>query len=275
MDAPERLSVPLSQHIGAPAVPVVQQGDEVRVGTLIADAAGFVSARVHSPVSGRVAGIVKRRTPSGGTSLHIEIDNDFNYTEDLLPPLSDPSPEEIRERVRECGIVGMGGAGFPTHVKLAPNGKTDLFLLNGAECEPYITCDCRLMTERAGEVVRGAELLAKAVGAEKAVIGVESNKREAFDALTRACADSSAAVEAVMLRTKYPQGAEKQLVFALTGRRVPPGALPTDVGCVVDNVHTAYAVARAVDKGEPLFERALTVSGGETGEKGNFFVRIG
>lgn len=275
MDAPERLSVPLSQHIGAPAVPVVQQGDEVRVGTLIADAAGFVSARVHSPVSGRVAGIVKRRTPSGGTSLHIEIDNDFNYTEDLLPPLSDPSPEEIRERVRECGIVGMGGAGFPTHVKLAPKGKTDLFLLNGAECEPYITCDCRLMTERAGEVVRGAELLAKAVGAEKAVIGVESNKREAFDALTRACADSSAAVEAVMLRTKYPQGAEKQLVFALTGRRVPPGALPADVGCVVDNVHTAYAVARAVDKGEPLFERALTVSGGETGEKGNFFVRIG
>lgn len=272
--APERLFVPLSQHIGAPAVPVVKAGDAVKAGGLIGESGGFVSARVHSPVSGTVAGIVTRPTAAGGKCQHVEIVNDFKGEAVTLPPLSDPSPEEIRERVKECGIVGMGGAGFPTHVKLAPKTKPDFFLINCAECEPYITCDHRLALEHAAEVVRGAELLRRATGAERAVIGIEANKKDAYLALAAAC-EGLPSVDVALLRVKYPQGAEKQLVFALTGRRVPPGGLPADVGCVVDNAHTAYSTARAVDCGEPLTSRLLTVSGGETGEPGNFRVLIG
>lgn len=275
-DVPERLFVPLSQHVGAPASAAVKPGDPVAVGQCIGESGGFISARVHSPVSGTVESMAELPVPSGGKCLHAVIVNDFEYRTAYLPPLEDPAPESIRERVRECGIVGMGGAGFPTHVKLAPKNKIDYFLVNGAECEPYITCDCRLMAERADEVVRGAELLAAATGAECALIGVESNKKEAFAALETACARlGGAKVKPVLLRTKYPQGAEKQLVYALTGRKVPPGGLPADVGCVVDNVHTAYAVARAVDCGEPLVARAVTVGGGEAGVQGNFFVRVG
>lgn len=272
--APERLFVPLSQHIGAPAVPVVKAGDAVKAGGLIGESGGFVSARVHSPVSGTVAGIVTRPTAAGGKCPHVEIVNDFKGEAVTLPPLSDPSPEEIRERVKECGIVGMGGAGFPTHVKLAPKTKPDFFLINCAECEPYITCDHRLALEHAAEVVRGAELLRQAAGAERAVIGIEANKKDAYLALAAAC-EGLPSVDVALLRVKYPQGAEKQLVFALTGRRVPPGGLPSDVGCVVDNAHTAYSTARAVDCGEPLTSRLLTVSGGETGEPGNFRVLVG
>lgn len=273
-DAPERLYFALAQHIGAPAQPVVSEGERVLAGQLIAEAAGYVSACVHSSVSGTVAGIKELPTATGGKCRHIEIINDFAYESVSLPPLADPSAEEIIARVRECGIIGMGGAGFPTHVKLAPKNAVDTLVLNGAECEPYITCDCRLMTERAAEVVRGAELLMTALGAGRTLIGVEANKKEAFAALSEACA-GNAAVTPVLLRTKYPQGAEKQLVFALTRRQVPPGGLPADVGCVVDNVHTAYAVARAVDKGEPLYMRAVTVSGGAAGVRGNFMMRTG
>ena len=274
LDAPERLFVPLVQHIGAPAVPVVGAGDEVKAGEVIAECGGFVSARVHSPVSGKVSGIVTRPTASGGKCAHIEIVNDFAYDTVTLPPLSDPTAEEIRERVKECGIVGMGGAGFPTHVKLAPKTAPEFFLVNCAECEPYITCDHRLALEHAEEIVRGARLLAKAAGAGRAIIGIEANKKDAFAALSAAC-EGASDVGVMLLRVKYPQGAEKQLVFAMTGRRVPPGGLPSDVGCVVDNAHTAYAAARAVDNGEPLISRVLTVSGGETGVKGNFRVRFG
>ena len=273
-DAPELLRVPLSQHIGAPAVPVVEVGDTVAAGQPIGESGGFVSARVHAPVSGRVTAVKKGVTPTGAQCVHIEIENDFEGRTAFLPPLDDPTPDTIRERVRECGIVGMGGAGFPTHVKLAPKTAPEFFLLNGAECEPYITCDCRLMTERAEEIVRGARLMAKAAGAGVALIGVESNKKGAYAALEKACGGADD-VRPVLLRTKYPQGAEKQMVFALTGRRVPPGGLPADVGCVVDNVHTAYAVARAVDMGEPLISRAVTVGGGETGAPGNFFMPVG
>ena len=226
-DVPERLFVPLSQHVGAPASAAVKSGDPVAVGQCIGESGGFISARVHSPVSGTVESMAELPVPSGGKCLHALIVNDFEYRTAYLPPLEDPAPESIRERVRECGIVGMGGAGFPTHVKLAPKNKIDYFLVNGAECEPYITCDCRLMAERADEVVRGAELLAAATGAECALIGVESNKKEAFAALETACARlGGAKVKPVLLRTKYPQGAEKQLVYALTGRKVPPGPLP-------------------------------------------------
>ena len=271
-EAPERLYFALSQHIGAPAVPAVAAGDKVKAGQLIAEAAGAVSANVHSSVSGTVAGVVYRPLPSGGRGAHIEVVNDFCYDAVTLAPLADPSADEIIARVRECGIVGMGGAGFPTHVKLQPKTKPDILVVNGAECEPYITCDCRLMTERAEEVTDGVRLLKKALGAERAVIGIEANKKGAFAALAAVCGDD---VQPVMLRTKYPQGAEKQLIYALTGRKVPPGALPADVGCVVDNVHTAYAISRAVRKGEPLYMRAVTVSGGAVGGKGNYFMRVG
>ena len=277
LDVPEKLFLPLSQHIGAPAIPVVSVGDSVAAGQLVGESGGKVSARVHSPVSGRVEGIVSRPTASGGKCVHIVIVPDGEGRRVSMPVLGQPSPEEVKERVREAGIVGMGGAGFPTHVKLSPAKKPEFFLVNGAECEPYITCDCRLMTERAKEVVRGARLLAYAAGADKALIGVESNKKEAYAAILAECVgdDLGVSVQAALLRTKYPQGAEKQLVFALTGRRVPPGGLPADVGCVVDNVHTAYAVCRAADFGEPLTERVLTVGGREAGRPGNYFVAIG
>lgn len=276
-EAPERLYFALSQHIGAPAKPVVAEGDRVLAGQLIAEAGGYVSACVHSSVSGTVAGIKELPTATGGKCKHIEIVNDFLYETTSLPPLVNPSKEEIVARIKECGIVGMGGAGFPTHVKLNPAKPVDILVINGAECEPYITCDCRLMTERAAEIVRGVRLLMTALDAKKAFIGVEANKPEAFAVMTEACASSEGenSVTPVMLRTKYPQGAEKQLIFALTGRKVPPGALPADVGCVVDNVHTAYCVARAVDCGEPLYMRAMTVSGNAAGVKGNFMVRVG
>lgn len=276
-EAPERLYFALSQHIGAPAKPVVAEGDRVLAGQLIAEAGGYVSACVHSSVSGTVAGVKVLPTATGGKCKHIEIVNDFLYETTSLPPLVNPTKEEIVARIKECGIVGMGGAGFPTHVKLVPGKPVDVLVVNGAECEPYITCDCRLMTERATEIVRGVRLLMKALDAKKAYIGVEDNKRDAYATLVAACAAGAddGSVTPVMLRTKYPQGAEKQLIFALTGRKVPPGALPADVGCVVDNVHTAYCVARAVDCGEPLYMRAMTVSGGAAGVRGNFMVRVG
>lgn len=246
----------------------------MRVGTLIARPEGPIGACVHASVSGSVIAIAERPDATGGRETRIDIRNDGLYEEERLAPLADPTPDEIRQRAYDAGIVGMGGAGFPTHVKLAPKTKPDFFLINCAECEPYITCDHRLALEHAAEVVRGAELLRQAAGAERAVIGIEANKKDAYLALAAAC-EGLPSVDVTLLRVKYPQGAEKQLVFALTGRRVPPGGLPADVGCVVDNAHTAYSTARAVDCGEPLTSRLLTVSGGETGEPGNFRVLVG
>ena len=271
-EAPERMFFSLAQHIGAPAKPVVAPGDRVRAGDLLAEAGGFVSAPVHSSVSGVVKGIVTRPTPTGGRCRHIEVENDFAYETVSLPPLTDPDAEQIRQRVRDCGIVGMGGAAFPTHVKLAPSKPVDILVINGAECEPYITCDYRLMLEKTEELLRGVGYLMKALGVSRAIIGVEANKLPAIEKLRAAVGEG---VEVVKLRTKYPQGAEKQLIAALTGRKVPPGGLPMDIGCVVDNIHTAYAVTRAVECGEPLYMRALTVSGNGVEKKGNYFVRTG
>ena len=269
---PDKLYVSLSQHIGAPAKAVVSVGDSVKEGQLIGEAAGFVSANIFAPVSGTVSAIVKLPTANGGEADHIVIDNDFRYEKSFLPILSDPTKEQIVERIREAGIVGMGGACFPTHVKFSPNKPVDTLIVNGAECEPYITCDCRLLLECAGEFLRGVKYEMKALGVEQAFIGIESNKRPVIDLLKKMCPSG---ISVVSLITKYPQGAEKQLIYSVTRRIVPAGGLPADVGCVVSNVHTAYAVARAIEVGEPLYKRAMTIAGKGVMKRGNFWMRTG
>lgn len=269
---PETLYVSLSQHIGAPAKAVVAVGDHVDEGQLIGEAGGFVSAPVFAPVSGIVKGFVKLPTATGGEAEHIKIENDNLYTKVTLPPLAKPQKEDILQRVKDAGIVGMGGATFPTHVKLAPKDKVDTLIINAAECEPYITCDYRLLLEYTGAIFKGVEYLMTALDVKEAYIGVEANKPEAINLLAQTAPQN---IKIVKLKTKYPQGAEKQLIYAITGRVVPTGGLPAQVGCVVCNTHTAFAVERAVEFGETLYKRAMTVSGNGVEKKGNFFVRTG
>ncbi len=270
--SPETLYVSLSQHIGAPANPVVKTGDHVDQGQLIGEANGFVSANVFSPVSGMVKGIVKLPTANGLEADHIQIENDFLYTKQFLTPLTNPTKEEILKRINDAGIVGMGGATFPTHVKYMPKDKVDTLIVNGAECEPYITCDYRLFIEKAETIVEGIQLAMKALDVKKAYIGIEANKPLAIKRLAEIVPDD---ISVMKLKTKFPQGAEKQLIYAITGRVVPTGGLPAQVGCVVSNAHTIYAIAKAVYDGEPLFERAMTVSGGGVEKRGNFWVLTG
>ena len=271
-DAPQILAISLSQHIGAPAKPIVKEGDLVKVGTKIGEANGFVSANVYSSVSGIVKGFKKLPNATGAKVMHVEIENDFKYDAVLLPAITEPTKENLYERIREAGIVGMGGATFPTHVKLSPSKPVDTLVINGAECEPYITCDYRLMLERGEEVLKGVGYLKTVLGVEKAFVGIENNKKKAIEYLKSIAPDG---IEIVALKAKYPQGAEKQLIYSLTRRIVPTGALPMDVGVVVANVHTAYSVCRAVDKGEPCYMRAMTLSGDGIEKKGNYFVRNG
>ena len=269
---PAEVSVPLSQHIGAPATPVVEISSKVKAGTLIGKAASFVSANVYSSVSGVVKAIEKKRTAIGSFCDHVVIENDGLYEEEFLPALADPTSDEIKNRVKEAGIVGMGGATFPTHVKLSPKTPVDVLIINAAECEPYITCDYRLCLERPTEIMKGVEYLMTALGVKTAYIGVEDNKPDAVSSLSAVAPDS---IRVCSLKTKYPQGAEKQLIFALTGRVVPEGALPSDVGAVVDNVHTAFSVYEAVALGKPSYMRAMTISGKACSNPGNFWVRNG
>lgn len=269
MPAPERVFISLAQNIGAKAKPVVEAGQEVKAGTLIGEASGFVSANVYSSVSGKVAGIVQRHNALGQKVPHIEIENDMKYEEVTLPKLENPDKEQILARIKEAGIVGMGGAAFPTHVKLTPKTPVDTLVINAAECEAYITCDHRVMLEHAEECIKGILYLKKACGASHAVVGIEDNKQNVFEKLKHP------EIEVVTLKTKYPQGAEKQLVYATTKRKVPAGALPGDVGCIVQNVHTAYATARAIDCGEPSYKRAMTVSGRGVKNPMNLWVRTG
>ncbi|MDR0510616.1 MAG: electron transport complex subunit RsxC [Rikenellaceae bacterium] len=277
---PEVAVIPLSQHIGAPSVACVEVGQTVVVGQLIGRSGGFVSAGVHSSVSGRVTAVGDvtdirgMRTPA----VMIEVEGDtwldtVDRSEEIVHEC-DLAPEEIVARVAEAGVVGMGGATFPTHVKLSPppNTKADTLIINGAECEPYITCDHRLMVERSREIVVGATIASRALGVERTVIAVEANKPDAIEALRLAAAGR---VEVAELRTRYPQGGEKQLIEAVTGRRVPSGGLPIAVGAVVQNVGTAVAVYEAVQKRKPLIERRLTVTGSGVARGGNFAVRIG
>jgi electron transport complex protein RnfC len=265
---PEDVFISLSQHIGAPSQPIVEVGQTVKRGQLIATANGAVSSNVYASVGGEVVEISPRTTATGSSATHIHIKKTNSDTV-LLKPLTEKTPESIRARIAEAGIVGMGGAGFPTAVKLNPVNPVDTMLINGAECEPYLTCDDRLMREKAKEVATGADLLKLACGAKTVVFGVESNKIDAINALIAAGAN------VCPLKTKYPQGSEKQLIYAALRRKVPVGKLPAEVGVVVQNVATAYATYQAVEENLPLIERVMTVSGGGVKEPANVIAANG
>lgn len=283
---PAQAVFPLSQHIGAPARPVVQKGDKVKVGTLLAEAVGFVSAPVYSSVSGTVVRIddVTDVTGYRHPAVLVKVEGD-EWEESIdrttmletLEAHPELTAEEIVSRIKWGGVTGMGGAGFPTFVKLCPppGTKAECVILNGVECEPYITSDYRLMMEHADEIVVGLRLLMKAAHVEKGYIGIEANKPDAIRLLTERTATSPDIV-VVPLAMKYPQGGEKQLVEAVMGRQVPaPPAIPVTVGAIVQNVATAYAVYQAVMKHKPLFERYTTVSGLKLQAPANFLVRMG
>ncbi len=279
IELPERVIIPLSQHTGAPSVPIVKVGEKVLVGTKIAEADGFISVPVHASVSGEVKAISDYPHPLGRAMPAIEIESDGkNEWIDLSDwhDLTDASPDRIRQAVRGAGIVGLGGAAFPTHVKLSPpEGKSiDTVILNGAECEPYLTADHRLMLEHPDEILEGLRVIMRVLGARRGCIGIERNKPDAIQKMNEALGGENA-IEVLDLKVKYPQGAEKQLIKAITGREVPCGGLPMDVGCLVQNVGTAYAIYEALKFGKPLVERVLTVSGCAAKRSGNFLVRIG
>ncbi len=276
---PEKVFIPLHQHFGAPAEPLVKKGDEVFFGQKIGEAKTLFSASVHASVSGKVVSVDGYNHPLGKPVLSVGLANDG---EDRMAPemleTDDPlslTPDQIRKKVREAGIVGLGGAAFPTAVKITPpkDKPIDTIIINGCECEPFLTADYRLMQEYPDDILRGAELVKKATGATRILVGIEDNKKEAFDLLRQKVASSL--IEVVLTKTKYPQGAEKNLIYALLQREVPRGGLPFDVGVVVQNVGTTKAIWDAVKKGKPLVERALTVSGNGIKEPKNLLVRIG
>ncbi len=268
--------IPLSMHAGAPANPVVTVGDRVKVGQVIGEAAGFISASVHASISGTVIAIENRPHASRGSCLSVVIENDGRNEihESVRPnkPLEELTPDEIIDIVKNAGIVGMGGAGFPTYVKLKPNKPIEAVLLNGCECEPLLTADHRLLLEFADEIIHGLRAIMKAVDAPKGVIVIEDNKPEAIELMQSKCCDG---IEVVVAKTKYPQGAEKMLIKRVTGKMVPSGGLPADVGCVVANISTTKAVADAIRTGMPLIERVATITGEHIPNPGNFIVKIG
>lgn len=275
MPCPDTVYVSLAQHIGKPAKAVVTAGSEVKMGELIAQADGVISANVYSPVSGVVKGVENRPTPSG-KSEHIVIENDKKYTETRLQPLTDPTPEQIIDRITVAGIVGMGGAGFPSGVKMKSNKPVDTLIINAAECEPYITCDARIMTDYTEEFVSGAKLLYKALGLKEVHIGIEDNKMPVVERLNAYLSEKGFSDVVIhVLKTKYPQGAEKQLIYSVTGRKVPLGALPNAVGVVVSNVHSALSTHYAVKEGIPLYKRIMTVTGKGITEPKNIWVSNG
>ena len=279
---PQTVVIPLLQHTGAPCEPLVKKGDRVLVGQKIGDSKAFVSAPVHSSVSGTVAAVEPRLHPAlcrDVLSVVIESDGRFEVDPGVGPrgDVDSMSADEIKTVIREAGIVGLGGAAFPTGVKVSPpkEKKIDVFLLNGAECEPYLTADHRLMLEESATIVYGMRALMKAVGVEKGIICIEDNKPDAIEAMRQAVADYPN-LEVAVVKTKYPQGGEKQLIKAVLGREVPPPpGLPMDVGVVVNNVGTAAAVATAIRSGMPLVERVVTVTGSLVREPANLRVRIG
>ncbi|MBR2035060.1 MAG: electron transport complex subunit RsxC, partial [Prevotella sp.] len=283
---PKQAIFPLSQHIGAPAKPIVQKGDKVKVGTMIAEANGFVSAPIHSSVSGTVFKVDTAVDATGYRKpvIVINVEGDeweetIDRSEKLETLAEHPelTPEEIVERIKQGGITGMGGAGFPTFIKLCPppTAKAECVIINAVECEPYITSDYRLMMEHADEILVGLDLLMKAAKVNKGYIGIETNKPKAIELFEQKTANDSR-IEIVPLAQRYPQGGEKQLVDAVIRRQVPaPPAIPVNVGAIVQNVGTAYAVYEAVMKRKPLFERYTTVTGKKLANPGNYLVRMG
>lgn len=275
---PSRVTIPLQQHIGAPCKPLVQKGDMVKAGQMIGEPVGFVSAAVHASVSGRVVACQPCILANGTQQLAVVIDNDFRDDWVEMEPVANPealSAQQLSELARNAGIVGMGGATFPYAVKLSiPKEKTvDTLILNGAECEPYLSADHRLMLECAEGIIKGARLIQKVLGISRVLIGIEDNKADAVQIMQEACAGLDG-FEVAALPTYYPQGGEKQLVYAFTKRVVPTGGLPLDVGALVSNVGTCYALWRAVSEGRPVVERVVTV-GGCVERPANYLVRIG
>lgn len=279
---PDELRVMLSQSIGKPSKPIVKVGEHVTLGQKIAEADGFVSAPVHSPVDGIIKKIEPTRTLQGiwASSIVIVPDTEYGESENIKPRTEDDirrlTRQELIDIIGDAGIVGLGGAAFPTHVKLSvPKGKyATTVLINGTECEPYLTCDDALMRVEANKIVKGAQLIMRATGARECIIGIEENKPEAIAAMTKAVS-AKANMSVVVLKMKYPQGGEKQLIYALTGKTVPAGALPIETGCIVDNVATAYAIYEAVYNRRPLIERIVTVTGPSLSNPGNFLVKNG
>jgi electron transport complex protein RnfC len=281
-ELPKVVSIPVAQHIGTPSIPVVAKGDKVMVGQLIAKSGGFVSANIHSPVSGTVAKLDKIPDSMGypKQAIIINVEGDewletIDRSETLVREC-DLDGAAIVQKINECGIVGLGGATFPTHVKLVPpkGMKAEYLLINGVECEPYLTSDHRLMLEKSDEILVGTSLLMKALNVDKAMIGIENNKPDAIS-LLKEISSQYKGIQVVPLKVKYPQGGEKQLIKAATGREVPSGALPIAVGCVVSNVGSAFAVYEAVQKNKPLFERVVTITGKSVPNPANLKVRIG
>jgi len=275
MPVPKRVYIPFSQHAGKPAKPLVEKGDEVKIGTKIGEADGFISSAVHASISGRVVDVRSHPHPVLGSSLCCIIEStDGEEWESGVKEKSDYenlSKEELIQIVRDAGIVGLGGAAFPTHVKLSPpeDKKIDTLIINGCECEPMLTADHRLMLEYPIGIIEGARIFQKVVGAEKLIFGIEDNKKNAAEILEKE------GVEVRLLKTKYPQGAEKQLIKALLNRTVPRGGLPMDVGCLVQNVGTCYAAFQAAKFRKPLIDRVVTVTGNAVKESKVLLVRIG
>ncbi len=282
IDIPEQVVVPLNQHLGVPAVPVVKRGEMVKTGQLIAEGKAFISANIHSPVSGKVFKIEPRVDSTGfrQESIIINVEGDewvegIDTSSDIISEIK-LSDTEITNRIKDCGVVGLGGATFPSHVKyMVPNGKTvEYLIINGVECEPYLTSDHQLMLEHGEELMIGISIMMKSLKVDKAIIGIENNKPDAIENLRKiAIKHKGISVEA--LKVQYPQGGEKQLIDALLGRQVPSGKLPLEVGCVVNNVGTAFAVYEAVQKNKPLIERVVTVTGKTVRKPSNYKVRIG
>ena len=279
---PKQAIIPLVQHIGAPAQAVVKEGDKVKVGELLAQAGGFVSANICSPVSGTVTKIGDWTDAWGapGQAIYIDVQGDEWLPEiDRTPELVQActlEPKAIIDKISAAGIVGLGGACFPTQVKLLPppGKKAEVLIVNGVECEPYLTCDHQLMLEHGEEIIVGIEILKRALGVDRAIIGIENNKKDAIEHMTK-LTQTKLGIEVMPLKLKYPQGGEKQLIDACIGRQVPSGALPIEVGAVVDNVATIYAVYEAVQKNKPIISRVMTVTGKNVTKPGNYCVRFG
>lgn len=282
IEIPDQVSIPLIQHIGAPCQPVVKRGDKVKVGTLIGKTVGFVSANIHSSVSGTVFRLDKVMDSSGykRNAVVIKVDGDeweesIDRSENLIRECTLNS-KEIIDKIMTAGIVGMGGATFPTHIKLMPppGTKAEVLIINGVECEPYLTSDHQLMMEKTDEILVGTEILMKALNVNRAVIGIENNKKDAVKRFRKAVKNHPG-ITVQSLKVQYPQGGEKQLIDAVMRRQVPSGALPISIGAVVQNVGTAFAVYEAVQKNKPLVERVVTVTGKDVKKPCNLLARVG
>lgn len=279
-EEPSVVYIPLQQHIGAPSEPVVEVGEKVKEGQLIGKAGGFISANIHSSIAGVVKSIKKMDSPGGQGILTVEIEADGSGEVDesmkKYSSLDDIEKQEIIDRVKDAGITGLGGASFPTHVKLMPpeDMKVDKFILNGAECEPYLTADHRVMLEDPASVVFGVRAMMKALGISEGIIAIEDNKMNAIEAIRKEIGEATD-VRVAVLKAKYPQGDEKRIISAVTGREVPSGALPAAVGCVVNNVGTAKAIADAIRYGKPLIERVVTITGNSIANPKNLIAKVG